>query len=277
MPLLSKKEVLNLKLYCIPLEQLKKLAMQFKIDNKGSASDLIKRIILINPDENKIDLFIKEIYKSQIEERRKIISDEALKSELLKVKDFSWGTVQGQLDQKIQLEYVRKIVKYDDLLNSVKLKLHNDVTHYVICTWFNHWTTVLIEEHIGNHPRVIPTIKKIKGVDIFFDGQPFDLKITNLPKNYNAIEAVKEPQKLAIWLYENQGAQRFGYDNRLFIILLDKENPENSWQLKRDFNLIYNKIDKFLDNEKITKKDEIVFKFQKKTYTTATKILIITR
>jgi len=40
---------------------------------------------------------------------------------------------------------------------------------------------VLIEEYISTHPKVIPTIKNIKGIDIFFNDQPFDLKITYLP------------------------------------------------------------------------------------------------
>jgi len=91
----------------------------------------------------------------------------------------------------------------------------NGDTIYVICTWYNHWTTVLIEEHISTHPKVIPTIKNIKGIDIFFDGQPFDLKITYLPRGYEPIDVVRNSSDLAIWMYENQGAQRFGTDNRL--------------------------------------------------------------
>ncbi len=195
----------------------------------------------------------------------------------MKVKTFSWDVVQGQLDQKIQAEYVRRIVRYEDLLNGVKARLHDDITKYVICTWFNHWTTVLIEEHISMHPKVIPTIKNIKGIDIFFDGQPFDLKVTYLPREYNPIDAIKNPTDLAIWMYEKQGAQRFGSDNRLFVVILDKDNPEKNWELKREFNLVFQKIDNFFDRETVSKKDEIVFTFAKKTYTTVAKILIITK
>jgi hypothetical protein len=184
--------------------------------------------------------------------------------------------VQGQLDQKIQTEYVRRIVRYKDLLNNVKAKLHNDVKNYVICTWFNHWTTVLIEEHISTHPKVIHTIKNIKGIGIFFDGQPFDLKVTYLPRKYNPEEAVKNPVKLAVWLYQNQGAQRFGADNRLFVVLSDKNNPEERWKLKRNFPLVFKEIDNFFNNEKVSQEDEIVFKFRRKTYTAVTKVLIIT-
>jgi hypothetical protein len=211
-----------------------------------------------------------------IAERKKLISDEDLIQELHKVKEFSWGVVQGQLDQKIQSEYVRKIVRYEELISNVKGKLHDEVTSYVVCTWYNHWTTVLIEEHISQHPRVIHTLKNIKGVDIFVDDQPFDLKITYLPKGYDINSALSRPKDLAIWMYENQGAQRFGADNRLFVILWDTKNPDESWKLKRNFPLVFTQIDKFFDKVKITTQDEIVFSFKKKTYTTVTKVLFIT-
>lgn len=277
MPLLSQKEVLNLKLGCIQLPQLKTLALDLGFSNRGSATEIIKRILERQPDEKTIDEFIKQKYTEKTQERRAIISDDDLKRELMKVKTFSWGVVQGQLDQKIQTEYVRKIVRYEDLLNNVKAKLHDDVTNYVICTWFNHWTTVLIEEHISTHPKVIPTIKNIKGIDIFFNGQPFDLKVTYLPREYNPTDAIKNPSDLAIWMYENQGAQRFGADNRLFVILIDKNEPERSWEIKRDFVLVFQKIDDFFDRETVSKKDEIVFTFGRKTYTTVTKVLIVTK
>jgi hypothetical protein len=277
MPLLSSKEVLKLKLSCIPLKNLKQFALNLGINNISKGGDIIKEIIAREIEEDTINEFIKQKYNDKIQERKKIISDEDLKNELLKVKTFSWGVVQGQLDQKIQTEYVRKIVRYEDLVKGVKARLHNDVTNYVICTWFNHWTTVLIEEHISTHQKVIPTIKNIKGIDIFFDGQPFDLKVTYLPREYNPVEAIKNPTNLAIWMYENQGAQRFGADNRLFVILLDKDNPERSWELKRDFNLVFQEIDNFFDRETVSKNDEIVFTFGRKTYTAVTKVLIITK
>ncbi|MCX7737713.1 MAG: hypothetical protein N2319_13510 [Candidatus Kapabacteria bacterium] len=133
-----------------------------------------------------------------------------------------------------------------------------------------------IEEHISLHQKIVPTIKNIKGIDIFFDGQPFDLKVTYLPANYDPIKAINNPLDLAIWMYENQGSQRFGADNRLFIILLDRNDPTQSWALKRNYSLVFNKIDNFFDNESVSQNDEIVFKYQRRTYTTFAKILIIT-
>lgn len=206
MPLLSAKEVRNLKLSSIPLEQLKSFSETLRQGSAGSATDIIKRLIDIPDIDFKIDSFIKQQYTVRIKERKALISDDDLIKELCKVKDFSWGVVQGQLDQKIQAEYVRKIVRYDDLISNVKSRLHNEVISYMICTWYNHWTTVLIEEHISQHPKVIPTLKNIKGIDIFVDGQPFDLKITYLPRDYDIQDVIKNPKNLAIWMYENQGA-----------------------------------------------------------------------
>ncbi len=133
--LVSKKELTNLKLRAIKSDDLKELAGTLNIDARGTASNLIKK--LIDVPQNKIDEFIKKKYQAQVKERQKLISDEALKQEVLKVKEFRWGVVQGQLDQKIQTEYVRRFVRYEDLIQGVKSKLHDDITHYVIATWYN--------------------------------------------------------------------------------------------------------------------------------------------
>jgi hypothetical protein len=276
-PLFSQKEVLNLKLSAIPAPMLQDLANQLGVSPTGTAAQIIKRILATGQDEETVNRFIKQMYLQRIAERRNLISDDDLKQELFKVKTFAWGIVQGQIDRKIQSEYVRRIVRYDDLVKSVRSKLHDDITNYVVCTWFNHWTTVLIEEHISAHKAVVPTLKPIKGTDIFFDGQPFDLKVTYLPRNYDPASATKNPTELAIWMYENQGEQRFGDDNRLFVVLFDAKNPDNSWELKRDFDLVFNRIDAFFNREKIKEGDEIAFTYKGKSYTAVTKVLLITK
>lgn len=277
--LVTPNELLNLKLKSIKLADLKELSNKLNINVNGSASDIIKTIIIENPNQKDINDFIKNKYQTLIQERQKIITDDELKKELYKVTNYKWSVVQGQLDQKIQAEYVRQYFKYDDIIQNVESQLHSDITHYVIASWFNHWTTVLIEDHISQHPRVIPTLKNNFGVDIFFDDQPFDLKITYFPKDFphSLDKALENPKSLIIWLYENQGAQRFGADNRLFIVLVSKNNLEESWKLKRDFDFVFSEIDNFLNKTSVTKEDEIVFNFKKKTYTTHSKILIITK
>jgi len=275
MPLFSEKEVLRLKLSTIPSDLLKQIAKQ-KGKKISGVSEIIKYLSDSDITQGYVDDLIKNNYSELVKERQKIICDEDLLKELFKVQEFNWGVVQGQLDNKIQVNYVRKYFRYSDIIKHVEQELYDEIKKYVICTWYNHWTTVIIEDLISRHERIIPTIKNVKGVDIFFDNQPFDLKITYMPNSYKNIqESLKNPKDLIIWLYENQGAQRFGADNRFFVILYDKQNPKKSWEIKRDINLIQTKISEFFNTEKVNKSDEIVFTFQKRTYTAISKILFI--
>lgn len=274
MPLLNAKEALRLKLASMPRAALNRLCCSKRVYASGRLDDIIDGL-LDSVNSSEVDSFIKQEYAELIRKRQELIPAEELKSELGRVKEFSWGVVQGALDNKIQNEYVRKYSRHQELIAAVEQKLHRDVTSYVTCTWYNHWTTVLIEEEISQHPRVVPVLKKIKGVDLFFDGQPFDLKITYLPKGHNLNQAKSNPKGLAIWLYENQGEQRFGADNRLFVVLCDSNNPDNSWMLKRDFALIHDRITQFFNSENVGMADETTFSFRNKTYTPLSKLLFI--
>jgi hypothetical protein len=45
---------------------------------------------------------------------------------------------------------------------------------------------------------------------------------------------MQNPLELMKWLYEEQGLRRFDAANRFFIILIDSNNLEESWKLKRN-------------------------------------------
>jgi len=273
----SEREVLRLKLTTIPAKSLRDIARQRGIQ-AHTTSEAISELVSREIEEDYIDKFIRQKYAEKVKQRQNEIADEAILKELQKVQTFQWGVVQGQLDNKIQVNYVRRFYRYEELIQHVRDELYDDVQNYVICTWYNHWTTVIIEDIISTHPNVIPTIKNIKGVDLFFGGQPFDLKVTYLPQAYQNTEIVTlDPHRLAIWLYENQGAQRFGADNRLYVVVHDTKNPNDSWKIKRDIAFIRNKVDEFFSQETVTKEDELVFKFQGRTYTAVAKVLLIVK
>ncbi len=78
-------------------------------------------------------------------------------------------------------------------------------------------------------------------------------------------------------MYEHQGEERFGSDNRLFVVLLDQKNPEMSWELKRNFDLVFKNIDYFFDRQTVSSEDEIKFTFKNKNYDTISKVLLITK
>ena len=134
---------------------------------------------------------------------------------------------------------------------------------YVTWSWFNQNTNDLIEEIFKRNDKIIPTLRRVHGVDFFIKSEgldvPVDLKLTFLPKEFikiytrqgkttkQIISMVKDnPKILANWLYENQNPRLFNNNIRFFIVLIDKEHLENSWKLKAEFELIHGKVNTFL-------------------------------
>ena len=264
------------KLNTVPVPNLRELAGEFGIDRAGRQGNIVDR--LVEQDQSRVDAFIKRKYREKVTARREnLISDADLLVELGRVEAIDWGVVQGQLDGKIQREYVRVCTRYDELLGRVRETLHGEITNYAIASWYNHWSTVLLEDHISLHDNVVPTIKNVGGVDIFFRDCPFDLKITYLPRNYALADALNNPAGLARWLYENQGAQRFGADNRFYVVVVDMDDVEQSWRLKRNFPLLFARIDHFLNTAEVSEADELRFVFNGRIYSPLCKTLIITQ
>lgn len=270
------RNLINQKLNTLRKPDLQELAREFNLDPRGSHGDIVLR--LIRQDPTGIDTFIKRKYQERVTERRNnVISDQDLLEELGRVEAIDWGIVQGQLDRKIQTEYVRVIPRYAELLGRAQNRLHSEVNGYLVASWYNHWSTVLIEDHISLHANVVPTIKNVKGVDLFFRDYPFDLKITYLPRNYDLAIALNAPTGLARWLYENQGAQRFGAENRFYVVVIDRNDVDQSWRLKRDFTLLSARINEFLNTAPVSEDDRLEFVFNGRAYCPLCKILLITR
>ncbi len=269
-------DLLNQKLTTVPVNDLRELARELGIDRSGNHGQVSVRLLGQPPEL--IDNFIRRKYRERVETRRRnVISDQDLLTELSRVNAIDWGIVQGQLDRKIQAEYVRVIPRYAELLNRSRACLHHAVDGYLVASWYNHWSTVLIEDYISLHNNVVPTIKNVKGVDIFFRDYPFDLKITYLPRNYDLAIALDAPTDLARWLYENQGAQRFGAENRFYVVVIDRDDVDQSWRLKRDFTLLSARIDEFLNTATVSEDDRLEFVFNGRAYTPLCKILLITQ
>jgi hypothetical protein len=74
------------------------------------------------------------------------------------------------------------------------------------------------------------------------------------------------PKELAKWLYENQGEMRFGSENRLFLVLIDTDDFNSSWKLKRNIDLLKPTVISYLNNfkNKETKELQISFEFKGK-------------
>ena len=240
-------------------------------------------------------------------------AEEGIASELHKLRYFSWGgDYANALDKFLVDRYVKKYGEYGEISRKLETEIPAAVNGYVMCSWYNHWSTILIENIFKRHAKVLPAIGNIKRVDFFIDDTPFDLKTTYLPSNFIdtrrkeaglrtessellsaarahgvqfdkdakpkdvlyeiseklkigggqgeralgevikfrkqvAEDCIRNPAPLIQNLYEQQGAMRFDAANRLYVVLMDTDNFENSWKLKRNPNLLRAGINSYLD------------------------------
>ncbi len=291
-----------------------------------------------------LDNYIQEENKIQVSK----LETKQLVSELYKLKKFDWGgDYQNSLDKYLVTRYVKALKSYDTLISKFETEINVAVQGYVLNSWYNHWSSILIEHIFKSHSIVLQTVGQIKNVDFFINNIPFDLKVTYLPNEYIKIkrkekgypveitylkdcakkagidfdkkakesdihyeivekladkndefsksvlqkiksekleilnEAKQNPKILAKWLYENQGEMRFGSENRLFLVLVDSSDFENSWKLKRNFELLEPSIKHYLDNFHKKQIDDFKLSFNFKgkpnSFNVLTDIIFITK
>lgn len=121
--------------------------------------------------------FIKEEFIPQEEEQIKLIE-----KELNKMKHFDWGGSMGNnLEKNIVNNYVKKLNKYAQIEDAIFSTIQNSVYGYTMNSWYNHWSTVLIEEIFNNNEKILPTVDLVEKIDFFIENIPFDLKVTYFP------------------------------------------------------------------------------------------------
>lgn len=290
---------------------------------RGSA--LFEHVYEAKPSEDLLDTFIAQKYLAERLERK--ANETILVSELYKMRVFDWGGLyQNNLERTIVDNYIKKVRSFDLLNEKIENEIHDSMRGYVQSSWYNHWTSILIEDIFKDHKKVTPTVGLIKKVDFFINDIPFDLKVTYFPEGfmtasrkadglptelqvlkrfaktlgvkYNREQKdkalfvelltrveesqkpeakkfiaefrktrwsmiqriIKEPKKLIKWLYEEQGERRFDAANRLFLVLIDKNNLEESWKMKRNLDLLRDAINGHL--EKINVKEVEKFKIE---------------
>jgi len=175
-------------------EQMESLAKEFDIDISGAKSkELLSILFNAEISDDDINSFIKVAYQKEREERR--LAEDGLLSELYKVNAFDWGGLhQNSLEKKIVDNYVKKIRSYDILESAIDGELHNSLRSYVLASWYNHWSSIIIEDVFKDHKNVLPAVGLIKKIDFFVKDRPFDLKVTYLPEGYIK-DARKEDSK----------------------------------------------------------------------------------
>ena len=82
---------------------------------------------------------------------------------------------------------------------------------------------------------------------------------------------------MVTWLYENQSPRLFGAENRLFVVLIDLINMNQSWKMKRAFSLIEPRINQYLDSFNAKSLKKIDFTFNKKNYESLADIIFVVK
>ena len=165
-------------------EYLREVAVSMELDvdhleNKKLLQTLFESDIDLHEIKGQIEL----IHKRERNSRRQ--GEKQLLNELYQLKDFSWGGLhQNSLERNIVDNYVKKIQSYDSLCKNIDERLYPSMRSYVLCSWYNHWTSIIIEDIFKEHKRVLPAVGLIKKIDFFIDDVPFDLKVTYLPEGY---------------------------------------------------------------------------------------------
>lgn len=112
------------------------------------------------------------------------VDEKKLRQDLDKVENYVWGGDQtNSLDKYLVTHYVKSVSNLDDLL-SKKADIDKNAWEYIQNSWYNNWTSFLIESFFKKHSRVVSAVGEIKSVDFFINDYPVDLKVTYFPNEY---------------------------------------------------------------------------------------------
>jgi hypothetical protein len=165
-------------------EHLDKLTADISFDTSAIArKERLQKVFESGVTLQQLEHTIRVIHAAERTARE--TNEAALITELYKMNAFDWGGLhQNSLEKTIVDNYVKKIASFDRLNETIDHELLISMRGYVQCSWYNHWTSIIIEDIFKHHPRVLPAVGKIKKVDFFVAGVPFDLKVTYLPEGF---------------------------------------------------------------------------------------------
>lgn len=132
-------------------------------------------------NDEHIDEFIRLKYQEERQER--LENQNYLVDQLNRLQYFDWGGSFGNsLEKNIVNNYVKKIQSYDRINEEIEGSLLSSLRGYTLNSWYNHWTSILIEDLFKDHHAVLPTVGLVKKMDFFINDIPFDLKVTYFPE-----------------------------------------------------------------------------------------------
>ncbi|MBF1415925.1 MAG: hypothetical protein HXN33_10150 [Prevotella histicola] len=112
------------------------------------------------------------------------VDEDKVRTALCKINAYEWGgDHNNSLDQYLVRRYVKDISDYDTLQKKAT-EIQANAWNFVQTSWYNNWTSYLIESIFKKHERVLSAIGEIKSVDFFIDNYPIDLKVTYFPNEF---------------------------------------------------------------------------------------------
>ena len=112
------------------------------------------------------------------------VDEDKVRTALRKINAYEWGgDHNNSLDQYLVRRYVKVISDYDTLQKKAT-EIQANAWNFVQTSWYNNWTSYLIESIFKKHERVLSAIGEIKSVDFFIDNYPIDLKVTYFPNEF---------------------------------------------------------------------------------------------
>lgn len=130
----------------------------------------------------KLDCFLRDRNNEWYKEMG--VDENKVRTALRKINAYEWGgDHNNSLDQYLVKRYVKDISDYDTLQKKAN-EIQANAWNFVQTSWYNNWTSYLIESIFKKHKRVLSAIGEIKSVDFFIDNYPIDLKVTYFPNEF---------------------------------------------------------------------------------------------
>lgn len=174
----------------------------------------------------------------------------------------------------------RFIYWVENVDDCIKLAKRNNIsTTYALHRWYNFKTSTYCEKLFVEAGAVKEADEKNREVDIYIEGEPFDVKLSVYPnalKDHPYDLKTREGKNQMIqWLYEHQSQQqRKHLKNRLFIVCDGKTQYDNLC-LKSDFDQIRAKIKNYMDEVHSKGFNELIIVDNGKEYKVLSDIIYI--
>lgn len=218
---------------------LHELASKLKVDiSEVENKKLFEFLFCLKIDEKVLDKFIEDKYDE--ERKQRIGNEEFLYSQLYKLKVFDWGGFyQNAVEQTIVNNYVKKVQDFEKLCTLIENDISPRLKGYILCSWYNHWTSILIEDMFKDHPALLPTVGLVKKVDFFWKNFPFDLKVTYFPEGFMELkrrEKGLKPELTELKKFSKEHDIPFnkdGNNDEIFFELLTRISEDTSSNAKK--------------------------------------------